>query len=366
MKVKRYLGETMQDAVFKVKADLGSDAIILHTRKIREGGIFGLFGKKMFEVIATVEDDRESQVTKELRQELNILREKIQKMDRERNLNLVKKEYYNSRFSYQMPQLIFPGKLQRYAEKMVKEGVMIEIINDLCQEVMEHLEVHQLHRDEEVYQALVKGIMSRIRITAPIDTYQSRKVIAFVGPTGVGKTTTIAKLAAKVALEGKKKIGLVTADTYRIAAVEQLKTYSDIINVPLKVIYNEDELEQALRELRFCDLILIDTAGRSQKNVSQMEQLKRLLPKELVDEIHLVVAMNTCFDDLMESLDKFGQLYLSSLIFTKEDETNKRGVILNVLEKTPYKISYITFGQDVPEDIEEADPRKIAEMILKG
>ena len=410
----------MQDAVFKVKADLGANAVILHTRKIREGGFFGLFGKKMIEVIATVEDDRESQLTKELRQELNVLREKVQKLDKEKQETQQQKQQLenqqaqaqqpnlqyqhvqaqqqqlpqqniqpNQQFSQQAPltqtllqrfsgggsyqsvaqpvsQLLFPGYVQKYAEKLSTEGVSLEMINEVCQGAMNSLEVHELHKEECVYNALVDQITRRIVTYPAIEIAQTRKVMAFVGPTGVGKTTTIAKLAARIALQQRtKKVGLITADTYRIAAVEQLKTYSDIINVPLRVIYTGAELEQALKDLDYCDLIFIDTAGRSQKSESQMEQLKDILPKQLIDEIHLVLAMNTRYDDMLEIINKFNEPYLSSLVFTKRDETSKKGVLLNVLKETGYKVSYITFGQDVPEDIEEANPRKIAEMILK-
>lgn len=364
MRVKRYIADTMQDAIFKVKAELGSEAIILHTRKIKENSIWGFFGKKRIEVIATVEEEREKHVTKELRQELSTLREKIHELtEAQTNQQNAK---LSGEISPQMAQLLYPGRLQDVAEKLVAAGVMLEIICQLCQGVMDRLEVHQLHEETVVSQTMIEEIINLIKITSPLRDYTNKRIVAFVGPTGVGKTTTIAKLAAQIALEGQKTVGLITADTYRIAAVEQLKTYSDIINVPLRVIYNSKDLEQAVGELSACDLVLIDTAGRSQKDQNQMEQLKELLPKGIIDEIHLVVAMNICYEDILESVDKFGELSLSSLIFTKQDESSNKGVLLNILNKTDYQISYITFGQDVPEDIAEADPRSIAEMILKG
>lgn len=352
----------MQDAVFKVKADLGADAIILHTRKVRKGGFFGLFGKKLIEVIATVEENREQQVSKELREELNTLRERIQQIDQVEKDRQETKQVASIQAKH---QLLYPGKLQMFAEKLVQEGVAIDIVNEIGQSVIDRLEIYQLHKEEIVYQTLLEVMSEMIGLASPMDKKPQKRVMAFVGPTGVGKTTTIAKLAAQIALKGEKRVGLITADTYRIAAVEQLKTYSDIINVPLRVIYSSQELEAAIQELSYCDLIFIDTAGRSQRNDSQMTQLKEILPKGLIDEIHLVLAMNTAYDDMLDIIKRFGQLYLSSLIFTKQDESSKRGIVLNVLKKTPHQISYITFGQDVPEDIEEANPLRIAEMILK-
>ncbi len=278
MKVKRYLGETMQDAIFKVKAELGAEAIILHTRKVKEGRFLGLFGRKMVEVIATIEEDREKEITKEMRQELNTLREKISEMEQaKRELPPPVNNAYYSQPVGLTTHLIFPGKIQNFADRLIDAGVLPGLVTDICQRVMGRLEVHQFHKEEEIYPVIIEQIASMIPETKPIDLFRSKKVLAFVGPTGVGKTTTIAKLAALIALEGQKKVGLITADTYRIAAVEQLKTYSDIINVPLRVVYSSEDLEQALLDLKKCDLIFIDTAGRSQRNQTQMDQLNNLL-----------------------------------------------------------------------------------------
>lgn len=362
MKVKRYLGETMQDAIFKVKTELGSDAIILHTRKIKEGGFFGFFGKKLVEIIAAVDSEKDFQFANEFRDEINTLKDRIQELTKEKSLVRV---VANNNLAH-LSQILYPGKLQKYSEKMICEGVMVDITTNICDRVMNQLEVHQLHDDDAVYHVLQDEIGKIIKPCPSIESYQSRRVIAFVGPTGVGKTTTIAKLAALIALKGNKKIGLITADTYRIAAVEQLKTYSDIINVPIRVIYDSEELGKALQEFAAYDLILIDTAGRSQKNINQMDQLKELLKKDLINEIHLVVAMNTPYEDIVETVQNFGELYLTSIILTKQDESSKKGVILNVLECTNHQVSYITFGQDVPEDIRLVEPKDIAEMILKG
>ncbi|MCK4257456.1 MAG: flagellar biosynthesis protein FlhF [Halanaerobiales bacterium] len=366
MRVKRYLGETMQDAIFKVKADLGAEAIILHTRKVKEGSFLGLFGKKMIEVVATVEEDREKEITREMRQELHILKDKIVKLEQDkREEQPPRAGAYYPQVAVSMNQLIFPGKVQKFADSLTNNGVFPEVVTEICQRAMVRLEVHQFHKEEEIYPVLVEEIASMIPSAKPIDLFRSRKVLAFVGATGVGKTTTIAKLAALVALEGKKKVALITADTYRIAAVEQLKIYSDIINVPLRVIYSNEDLEKALNDLKACDLIFIDTAGRSQRNQSQMEQLKEFLSKELIDEVHLVISLNSSIDNITETIENFNQMYISSLILTKLDETRKVGIILNILANTDHEISYITFGQNVPEDLEKADSRKLAEMILK-
>ena len=175
-----------------------------------------------------------------------------------------------------------------------------------------------------------------------------------VGPTGVGKTTTIAKLAANFALFEGKSVGLITIDTYRIAAVEQLKTYSEIINLPIEVVYTAADLKRAFQKLSDKQLILIDTAGRSQKNKQQIRELKHFFNGRPLNETHLVLSANTKLEDLLETADSFKELGVNRLIFTKLDETNSLSNVIEVAERLRIPLSYVTTGQSVPEDIEVA------------
>ena len=189
------------------------------------------------------------------------------------------------------------------------------------------------------------------------------KAVALIGPTGVGKTTTIAKLAAHFSLVEGKKVALLTVDTYRIAAVEQLKTYSQIIDIPIGVAYSQAEVLPAVAEFADYDLLLIDTAGRSQKNIMQVGELKALL-ETLNCETHLALSSSMKEEDMIESARRFSAARVDRIIFTKLDETGSYGTLLNVAESAGIPISYVTSGQKVPEDIERADGRRFAELIL--
>jgi flagellar biosynthesis protein FlhF len=189
-------------------------------------------------------------------------------------------------------------------------------------------------------------------------------VIALIGPTGVGKTTTIAKLAANLCLREEQKVGLITIDTYRIAAVEQLKTYAVIIDVPLEVVFSPSQLEQAVRRMNDRDVILIDTAGRSQRDGERIKELRAYFGAVEPDEVHLVLA-GTCGERVLtETIQQFRELGVNRVIFTKLDEAIGFGVILACIQKAEAKLSYVTTGQDVPDDIHVGEGGTLARWIL--
>lgn len=194
------------------------------------------------------------------------------------------------------------------------------------------------------------------------------KFIFFLGSTGVGKTTTIAKIASKLKLEENKNIALVTADTYRIAAVEQLKTYANILSVPLKVIYSPKELGEAMEELSQYDFCLVDTAGRSHKSDEQIEDIRSLIEQiPIADrQVYLVLNAATKYKDLKEIASVYSKLSDYSIIFTKLDETSSAGAMLNMRIQTKCPLSYVTWGQNVPDDIGEVDAQKVAKKLLGG
>ena len=191
------------------------------------------------------------------------------------------------------------------------------------------------------------------------------RIAALLGTTGVGKTTTLAKVAAKFVLEQKTDVALITADTYRISAVEQLKTYSDILELPLEIVYNPAELASAIERHRDKDLILIDTAGRSQHNDYQMRELEEFLRVNPRIEKHLVISATTKFTDAKHIMSKFAAVEPDKIIFTKVDETASLGMIINLLRDKKYALSYITTGQSVPDDIDPASSDVLANLLLK-
>ena len=191
------------------------------------------------------------------------------------------------------------------------------------------------------------------------------KIVALIGATGVGKTTTIAKIAAKFVLEKGISAALITADTYRISAVEQLKTYSDIIGLPLEIVYSPPELKTAIEKHRDKQLILIDTAGRSQHNEFQLQELKEFLAVEPAIEKHLVLSATTKYKDAVDILRNFAVCAPDKILFTKTDETSSIGLILNLVYQYPITLSYLTNGQSVPDDIFPAKSDSLAEMLLR-
>jgi flagellar biosynthesis protein FlhF len=191
------------------------------------------------------------------------------------------------------------------------------------------------------------------------------RIVALLGTTGVGKTTTLAKIAAKFVLEQRISVALITADTYRISAVEQLKTYSDILELPLEIVYNPPELASAIERNRNKELILIDTAGRSQHNEYQMRELEEFMRVNPRIEKHLVISATTKFTDAKQIMNKFSQVNPDKIIFTKIDETGSVGMIVNLLNDNRYSLSYITTGQSVPDDIERASAEVLTNLLLQ-
>ena len=191
------------------------------------------------------------------------------------------------------------------------------------------------------------------------------RIVALLGTTGVGKTTTLAKIAAKFVLEQRSNVALITADTYRISAVEQLKTYSDILELPLEIVYNPQELASAIERHRNKELILIDTAGRSQHNEYQMKELDEFLRVNPRIEKHLVISATTKYTDARQIMSKFSQVTPDKVIFTKVDETGSLGMIVNLLHDSKYSLSYITTGQSVPDDIERANSDILTNFLLE-
>jgi flagellar biosynthesis protein FlhF len=237
-----------------------------------------------------------------------------------------------------------------------------QLINKINRQILHDAAISE----DKIKARLFKEMMRLIKTSGPVKTGgKGSKVAAFVGPTGVGKTTTVAKLAAELSLNQKKEVALLTLDTYRIAAVEQLKVYSNIIDIPISVARDREEFHDALQLYGDKDIVLIDTAGRSRKDEKQMKELMDYLSGDIPVEVHLVLSSTDQEEILFSNIKRFHPLSVNSLIFTKIDEANSFGMLFNIAVKTNKPISYFTTGQKVPEDIEVATAEKTVDLIFQ-
>lgn len=368
MKVKLFTAPSMNEVMAQVKQDLGRDAVILHTRRFRKGGIFGFFSKEIIEVMAALDTPPPAPAVEK---KIAPVAAAAASIVDERQAGAVQRELADMRKMLeqvlgQMPKLDgSTGITSPLYEKLVQNEVEASIAANLV-------------RGLPAENSLIGGAPDLVRqlLYDRLNNYFQKvdgivipavgcKAVALIGPTGVGKTTTIAKLAANFAIKEGRKVAMITADTYRIAAVEQLKTYSDIIGVPIEIVYSPDELKGALQRHRDKQLILIDTAGRSPGNSHQISELQALLAVDPYIETHLVLSVTTKYRDALEIVNKFSVCLPQKFLFTKIDEAANLGTVLNLLYHFPTALSYITTGQNVPDDIELAHPGKLANLILR-
>jgi flagellar biosynthesis protein FlhF len=258
-----------------------------------------------------------------------------------------------------------PGELFEIYTQLIDADIDDDLARELICNLRQKCTPEQLHDSIGSRALLTAMVEADIQCAPPIQTEVGRRrVVALVGPTGVGKTTTIAKLAANFRLRDGVKMGLVTVDTYRIAAVEQLRTYAEIIDLPMKVVTSPQEMRRALDELSDLDLILIDTAGRSPRDELKIQELKSLLNEANVDEVHLVMSLTASVRSIKMTCDLFSSVNPTSLILTKLDEAAGAGSLLSVSRDVRLPFSYLTTGQDVPEDIEPANASRVARLVL--
>lgn len=341
MKIKRYVVRNMQEALGLIRRDLGPDAVIISTRKVRERGLRGYFTPKKLEVTAAV-DSKTGRVEKKQETLQNKLEQEVAEMKQ-----MLHKLTMGSQ--QEMPSA------RRWRELLLEAEISEEVTNYLLRQV-----AAGEGDDSQQQQKLVEEMTALLEKKLPARS----NIITFVGPTGVGKTTTMAKLAAQFALYQNKNVAMVTIDTYRIGAVEQLKTYGEIMGIPLDVVMTPRELKQIVDKHDDKDVILIDTAGRPSKNHMQIRELRGFLDQIEPVETCLVLSCTTRGKDLLRIAEDFKETNYKSLIFTKVDETDILGPIVDVVYRTSVPVRYITSGQNVPDDIEEATPEKLAKMIL--
>ncbi len=388
MNVKRFIGVDNNDAMFKVKRELGSDAVILHTRKIKAKGWRGWFKKPLIEIVAAIEEQKvESSAEKvkneeaaKLLAEMNSYRQ-VQKASNE-DLKTISTNSEISQIKEQMQEMqtmlktALDGREGVKTEKksvfssnkdvqnLLEKGVNVEIIENLEKRLSNKgIDFSDRSATKTALKREIAKLVGK-NFSAEKDT-NKQKIYYFVGPTGVGKTTTIAKIAAKLALVDNKKVSLITADTYRIAAVDQLKTYSEILSLPLDVIYETSDIEKIMQNKDEFDYILIDTAGRNHKDAEMRTDLEALLAKTNNHQVFVVISCTSSDKDIKSIINSYDFIVDYHLIFTKIDESENHGNILNGRVLSGRDLAYLTNGQSVPDDIEMATPQIVAELLLE-
>ncbi|MBP3284108.1 MAG: flagellar biosynthesis protein FlhF [Clostridia bacterium] len=370
MKIRRYIANNMQEALLKVKMDLGPDAVILNTRKMKRPGMFSFLRSPLIEVLASLEEEENegkeiveasNAKVEQLENKVHNMEEmlaKIYKQMSERPVESVKSTGEKNSSDSSNIYHVFVDNMR---QNDVEESVISDIVQALRQKGIDNNSSMN-----EAFSIFQKELISRLGVSQGIVPEENKKpkVIMFLGPTGVGKTTTLAKLAANFMIKEKKKVGMITADTYRIAAVEQLKTYSEIMGTSITVIYSPKEMKDAIKKHSEDDLILIDTPGKSHKNKKHFDEIKEIVRAAEPDETYLLISATTKMKDCREIIKAYSFIDNYKLIFTKIDETSSLGVVLNVKEITGKPLSYVTTGQSVPDDIEMIDVENLSKKLL--
>lgn len=253
---------------------------------------------------------------------------------------------------------------------LISQELSRELADKLVEELAQELPEEVLANSEMVRDAVLDRLAALVPTSETTSTPQPIDgrpwTIAFVGPTGVGKTTTLAKVASTLTLKQGRRVGLVTADTYRVAAVDQLRTYADILSIPLAVANGASEMGGALQELSDCEIVLLDTPGRSQNDADQLMELRSIIDIANPHEIHLVLSSTASERVLMREAEAFADLRPDRIVLTKLDEAVSFGMLVSVVRRIGRRLSWVTTGQEVPADIEQATGRRIADMMLGG
>lgn len=410
MIIKKFQGKTEEEAVEAAKKELGTNVVVMNVRNVKRKGLLALFKASMVEVTVAVEDETDRKEpsldnsARSITEALGKIAPIVEKAEREKAEKAVEgkrtadtavirdgekavlENRINNLESLLEEKLSKPEKEEKEKEKEEEKNDELKVFYDLLLKTMTDNEV-----DNDYALSIVDETQKSTKPGTPFDValagvYQKMilkfgkasvitpaekgpKTVFFVGPTGVGKTTTIAKIASKFSVEQKKKVALLTADTYRIAAAEQLRTYANILEVPFRIIYTIEEMESAINDFNSFDYIFVDTAGHSHQNSEQKNVMGSFIHS--VDgitekEVFLVLSSTTKYRDLCSIADAYSEITDYKLIFTKLDETTALGNLLNLKLYTGADMSYVTCGQNVPDDIEDFNAQGTVKNLLGG
>ncbi len=373
--IKKFRAPTMREAMEKAKGYFGEETVVLDTKKISNGGLFDIKGSNIIEITATStkyqqpaqkktptgkgksfytpadfqpkRPKRTDKINADIMAELNALKASLNDM----------KEYLKTKNMMVLPEA------HRYLTE--EQGIDDELATDLVQSTFIQLDGPDLKDQNKIKQVLRTEITESLKTKENLDVSSNKqKVICMVGPTGMGKTTSIIKLATHPEFYGKKRVALITIDTYRVAAAAQLKTFAALAKLPLDIVYQPGEYAASLERFKNHEIVLVDTAGRSPLNSNHLDDLKRFFNLHPPDEIHLVLSVTTGARSLLDAVKNFAPLSINRLVVSKIDETFRFGNILNVGKRTNIPFSFITNGQKVPDDIHFADKNEIANLIV--
>ena len=380
MKMLSFLGETPTKALKNAQNECGPDAVVISTKKISSKG---KNSQNMYEIVVALEEEYDKSISKQKIVQKDSQQEQTPKYNNEQSTQFYdfKSEIEKMQESiYQVQKTLWEPKSQLYDLSIPPEFIDIytlfeknefdqEMTYSIMKKTIEQLPIAMKSNPlkiKDFFKLILRRIIA-VKHEIPLRTHQ-RKIMMFVGPTGVGKTTTIAKLAARYAykLGTNYKVGIITLDSFRVGAVEQLKAYTNIMRLPLEVVKKPEELSEAIERLKECHYILIDTAGGSQYDMDKIEMINQYQQhlSEIPIEKMLVLPSNVKTSDLQEIYNGYSTLHIHNLIFTKLDETISFGSLISFAHKTKKSICYLSVGQNVPDDLMEADVNYIIDCFM--
>lgn len=403
MIIKKFQAKTEEEAIAAAKRELGNNVVVMNVRSVKSKGLFSFLKPQLVEVTVALEEDtgKHDQVSRQearsITEALGKIAPIVERSEKERSLentakpqsvskdnaieerldsiqNLIQEKFVKP--EEEKPAEPVPeekdSELKRFFDLLLKTMEDNEVETSYASQIID--ETARVTKEGTPIDVALAGVYQKMilkfgKASTISPAENGPKTVFFVGPTGVGKTTTIAKIASKFSVEAKKKIALLTADTYRIAAAEQLKTYANILEVPFRIIYTIEEMESALNDFKNFDYVFVDTAGHSHQNSEQKNVMGSFIHSvdSLVEkEVYLVVSATTKYRDLKSIADAYSEITDYKLIFTKLDETTALGNLLNLKLYTGAELSYITCGQNVPDDIENFNAQSTVKNLLGG
>ena len=399
MIIKKFVAKTEKEAIENAKKELGDGVVVMNVKDVKSKGFFAFLKPPMIEVTVALEEESERYTAAVSAINNVIASSQINEPQPVRSADTMQEEPVRKDSSaieekLDSLQSLLEQQLQRPDDdkddkdnkEEQKEETEIDRFMKLLHDTMLNNEVDEKYADEildeiaqvnkpnmpfdyalaNIYQKMILKFGMPECITP---ASKGIKMVFFIGPTGVGKTTTIAKIASIFRVDQRKKVALLTADTYRIAAAEQLRTYANILEVPFRIIYTVEEIEKAMEDFKDYDYILVDTAGHSHQNSTQKESMSKFIHSvddKTEKEVYLVLSATTKYRDLISIADSYKEMTDYKLIFTKLDETTTLGNLLNLRLYTNAELSYVTYGQNVPDDIEEFNPQGTVKKLLGG